>query len=70
MSLPETEFEWKIPKSSIGIERDRARTSFQAYAAECALHFAEKAHRMDQNSNGAISPLKMMRPASREARLW
>jgi hydrogenase large subunit len=43
MSLPEVEFEWKIPKWSNCIERDRARTYFQAYAAACALHFCEKA---------------------------
>ena len=42
-SLPETEFEWKIPKWSNAIERDRARTYFQAYAAAAALHFVEKA---------------------------
>jgi len=42
-SLPEVEFEWKIPKWSNAIERDRARTYFQAYAAACALHFMEKA---------------------------
>jgi hydrogenase large subunit len=41
--LPETEFEWKIPKWSNTIERNRARTYFQAYAAACALHFMEKA---------------------------
>jgi hydrogenase large subunit len=41
--LPETEFEWKIPKWSNTIERDRARTYFQAYAAATALHFVEKA---------------------------
>ena len=39
MSLPEVEFEWKIPKWSNAIERDRARTYFQAYAAACALAF-------------------------------
>ena len=43
MSLPEVEFEWKIPKWSNTIERDRARTYFQAYAAAAALHFVEKA---------------------------
>src|ERR1700691_3500105 len=43
MSLPEVEFEWKIPKWSNAIERDRARTYFQVYAASCALHFMEKA---------------------------
>ncbi len=36
VSLPEVEFEWKIPKWSNAIERDRARTYFQAYAAACA----------------------------------
>ncbi|MBS1791382.1 MAG: nickel-dependent hydrogenase large subunit [Acidobacteria bacterium] len=43
MSLPEVEFEWKVPKWSNAIERDRARTYFQAYAAACALHFVEQA---------------------------
>jgi hydrogenase large subunit len=38
----EVEFEWKIPKWSNAIERDRARTYFQAYAAAAALHFMEK----------------------------
>ncbi len=41
--LPEVEFEWKIPRWSNTIERDRARTYFQAYAAATALHFVEKA---------------------------
>jgi hydrogenase large subunit len=41
--LPETEFEWKIPKWSNAIERDRARTYFQAYAAAAALYFTEQA---------------------------
>ncbi len=45
MSKPDVEFEWKIPQWSNAIERDRARTYFQAYAAACALHFAEKALR-------------------------
>jgi hydrogenase large subunit len=40
---PEVEFEWKIPKWSNAIERDRARTYFQAYAAACALYFVEQA---------------------------
>jgi hydrogenase large subunit len=40
---PETQFVWKIPKWSNAIERDRARTYFQAYAAATALHFVEKA---------------------------
>jgi len=43
VSMPEVEFEWKIPKWSNAIERDRARTYFQAYAAAAALYFAEQA---------------------------
>ena len=41
--LPEVEFEWKIPRWSNTIERNRARTYFQAYAAAVALHFVERA---------------------------
>jgi hydrogenase large subunit len=40
---PEATFEWQIPQWSNTIERNRARTYFQAYAAACALHFTEKA---------------------------
>lgn len=45
---PETTFEWRIPMHqgqplSNAIERNRARTYFQAYAAAAALHFAERA---------------------------
>ena len=40
---PEVTFEWKIPKWSNAIERDRARTYFQAYAAAAALYFTEQA---------------------------
>jgi hydrogenase large subunit len=43
MSLPETTLEWKIPKWSNTLERNRARTYFQAYAAGAALYFVEKA---------------------------
>jgi hydrogenase large subunit len=43
VSLPEVEFEWKIPKWSNAIERDRARTYFQVYAAAAALYFTEQA---------------------------
>jgi hydrogenase large subunit len=42
-TLPEMEYEWKIPKWSNAIERNRARTYFQAYAAACAFYFVEKA---------------------------
>ena len=40
---PEVEFEWKIPKWSNAIERNRARTYFQVYGACCALFFVEEA---------------------------
>ncbi len=42
MNKPEVTFEWKIPQWSNTIERDRARTYFQAYAAACAVEFIEK----------------------------
>lgn len=42
-NFPETEFEWKVPKWSNALERNRARTYFQAYAAAAALHFIEQA---------------------------
>jgi hydrogenase large subunit len=41
--LPEVDLEWNVPKYSSTIERDRARSYFQAYAAAAALHFVEKA---------------------------
>jgi hydrogenase large subunit len=40
---PEVEFEWHIPQWSNAIERDRARTYFQAYAAAVALHCVDQA---------------------------
>ncbi len=48
VTKPEVTFEWKIPEHngeplSNTIERNRARTYFQAYAAAAALHFAEQA---------------------------
>lgn len=42
-TMGEVEFEWKIPQWSNTIERDRARTYFQAYAALMALHATERA---------------------------
>ena len=42
-TLGEQEFEWKIPKWSNAIERNRARTYFQVYAASCAYYFIEQA---------------------------
>ncbi len=43
MTKPAMSYEWKIPQWSNAIERNRARTYFQAYAAAQALYFAEKA---------------------------
>jgi hydrogenase large subunit len=45
---PEKTFEWKIPVRggeflSNALERNRARTYFQAYAAACAIYFVERA---------------------------
>jgi hydrogenase large subunit len=40
---PAVQFEWKIPQWSNAIERNRARTYFQAYSAALALTFVEKA---------------------------
>jgi hydrogenase large subunit len=42
-SLPEVQLEWKIPRWSNALERDRARTYFQAYAAAAAMYFLEQA---------------------------
>ncbi|MEW2414884.1 nickel-dependent hydrogenase large subunit [Streptomyces sp. NPDC046866] len=42
MTKPESTFEWKIPQWSNALERNRARTYFQAYAAAIALHCAEQ----------------------------
>ncbi len=39
----ETTMTWRIPEWSNTIERNRARSYFQAYAAAAAMHFLEKA---------------------------
>jgi hydrogenase large subunit len=43
VTKPEVTFEWKMPRWSNALERNRARSYFQAYAAACALHFVEQA---------------------------
>jgi len=43
LTKPEATYEWKIPKWSNAIERNRARTYFQAYCAAAALHFVDQA---------------------------
>jgi hydrogenase large subunit len=40
---PEVEFEWKIPRWNNTLERNRARSYFQAYAAAAALYFLDRA---------------------------
>jgi hydrogenase large subunit len=40
--LPETTLEWRIPRWSNALERDRARVYFVAYAAAMALQFVEE----------------------------
>jgi hydrogenase large subunit len=42
-TMPEMSFEWKIPKWSNAIERNRARTYFQAYSTAAAFYFCEQA---------------------------
>ena len=57
---PEVEFEWKIPMWSNAIERDRARTYFQAYAAAAALHFAEQAMKdLHKGNTKTFEPFKV-----------
>jgi hydrogenase large subunit len=40
---PEAEFEWKVPRWNNTLERNRARSYFQAYAAALALFFLDRA---------------------------
>jgi hydrogenase large subunit len=42
-AFPDMQFEWKIPRWSNAIERDRARVYFIAYSAAMAFHFLDKA---------------------------
>ena len=63
----EVEFEWKIPKWSNAIERDRARTYFQAYAAAAALYFCRK-RRWPNSTPGEPGPsLSLKFPKKRSA---
>jgi hydrogenase large subunit len=43
VNKPEVELKWNIPKWSNALERNRARTFFQAYAAAAAVYFLERA---------------------------
>jgi hydrogenase large subunit len=40
---PEMELEWRIPRWNNALERNRARSYFQAYVAAVALHFIDRA---------------------------
>ncbi|MGZ3637925.1 MAG: nickel-dependent hydrogenase large subunit [Ktedonobacterales bacterium] len=51
-AMPEMQLEWKIPKWSNTIERDRARAYFLAYSAAAAAFFIEKA--LDQMRTGDV----------------
>ena len=42
-SAPEVELEWRIPAANNTLERNRARSYFQAYAAAAALFFLDRA---------------------------
>ncbi|MGZ4961523.1 MAG: nickel-dependent hydrogenase large subunit [Limisphaerales bacterium] len=60
LTKPEQEFVWRIPKWSNAIERNRARTYFQAYAAAIAMYCVEKA--MDEVRAGrtqTFTPFKV-----------
>jgi hydrogenase large subunit len=48
---PETEYEWKTPRWSNTLERNRARSYFQAYAAAVALYFVERAFKELDSGN-------------------
>ena len=50
--LPAMDFEWKVPKWSNTLERDRARVYFIGYAAAMAMYFVEQA--LDRISQGDV----------------
>jgi len=56
---PEVEYTWRIPKWSNALERNRARTYFQAYAAAVALYCVEKA--MDDVRTGNTKTFRPFR---------
>ncbi len=51
-NFEKTCIKWQIPRHNNSIERNRARTYFQAYAAALALHFLDKA--MDLVQRGKL----------------
>ena len=60
----ETELEWRIPKWSNTLERNRARSYFQAYAAGAALYFLDQAFRDVYAGNTKVStPFKVPQEA-------
>jgi hydrogenase large subunit len=60
LTKPEVELTWRIPRWSNCLERDRARTYFQAYAAAVGMYCVEKA--MDEVRAGrtqTFTPFKV-----------
>jgi hydrogenase large subunit len=56
----ETELEWKVPQWSNALERDRARTYFQAYACACAYYFVERAlEELHAGRTATFTPFKV-----------
>jgi len=63
-SKPEVTFEWKIPRWSNTIERNRARSYFQAYAAACALYFVDRAlHELRSGRSKTFTDFKVPKEA-------
>ena len=57
--LPETTLEWKIPRWSNALERNRARVYFVAYAAAMALAFVEDGlQRCRRGRRRGVHPLR------------
>ena len=54
--LPETTLEWKIPRWSNALERNRARVYFVAYAAAMALQFVEEGCSAPARATSRCSP--------------
>jgi hydrogenase large subunit len=52
--LPETTLEWRIPKWSNAIERNRARVYFVAYAAAMAFWFLERGQEMMRSGDTKV----------------
>jgi hydrogenase large subunit len=57
---PEVNLHWKIPQWSNTIERDRARSYFQAYAAAASLYFLDRAMQdLKSGNTRTIEPFRV-----------